>query len=466
MLAAALAGCPRDEQPPAPPATSKAKPKPLAALPYLNWVPVKKQDKGKQGVTRHIPARSFAGLNLFNSRPRHKAQLMTMEGKVVHTWSSSLGQPDEAQQRWSRLWPIFDFAGWHHIKLMPDGGLLAIVYFDRVLRLDRDSKVLWAADVKAHHDLDVAGNGDIYVLSASKLQVRRPGKSIPVLDNHVVILSPQGRVKKRISLFLAFKRSKEVSQLLAKRLAWTFTHFEASLAWYYASTLKHAPEKTVKEMAVQAQAILDNTYQGSERVELMFMNLLQPVNLFHANSILVLPRARKGLWKAGDLLISLREMSIIFIMDPQEGRITWSWGQGELDHQHHPSLLDNGNFLIFDNGSTVKRSRVIEVDPAERRIVWQYQGKPPASFFSDIRGGCQQLPNGNVLITDSERGRVFEVTRAAEVVWEFYNPDLDDPYLARKRAPIYRMTRISEDLAQKMKLGPSKKKPTQQRKKP
>jgi hypothetical protein len=32
------------------------------------------------------------------------------------------------------------------------------------------------------------------------------------------------------------------------------------------------------------------------------------------------------------------------------------------------------------------------------------------------------LPNGNTLITESDRGRAFEITRSGRVVWEYYNP--------------------------------------------
>jgi hypothetical protein len=114
--------------------------------------------------------------------------------------------------------------------------------------------------------------------------------------------------------------------------------------------------------------------------------------------------------------------------------------------QHHASLLDNGHFLVFDNGPAAGRSRILEVDPQTRQVVWSYQGTPPSSFFSIIGGGCQALPNGNVLITDSPRGRAFEVTREGQTVWEFFNPDLDNPYLPGLRGPIYRMQRLPRDL--------------------
>jgi outer membrane protein assembly factor BamB len=104
--------------------------------------------------------------------------------------------------------------------------------------------------------------------------------------------------------------------------------------------------------------------------------------------------------------------------------------------------LKNNNILIFDNGSAAERahSRVIEVDPVTKKIVWEYKSDPPAKFFARVMGAAQRLPNGNTLITASDSGYVFEVTRAGETVWEFYNPELDRK--KKTRAAIYRFIRI------------------------
>jgi hypothetical protein len=83
----------------------------------------------------------------------------------------------------------------------------------------------------------------------------------------------------------------------------------------------------------------------------------------------------------------------------------------------------------------------LEVDPRRRKITWTYEADPPSDLFSPIRGGAQRLPNGNTLITDSERGRVFEVTHDGDIVWDFFNPDVTGKGAEQKRAPIYRMTR-------------------------
>ena len=46
----------------------------------------------------------------------------------------------------------------------------------------------------------------------------------------------------------------------------------------------------------------------------------------------------------------------------------------------------------------------------------------PTRFYSPFISGMQRLPNGNTLITEGSDGRVFEVTKDHELVWEFISP--------------------------------------------
>lgn len=52
------------------------------------------------------------------------------------------------------------------------------------------------------------------------------------------------------------------------------------------------------------------------------------------------------------------------------------------------------------------------------------------------------LPNGSTLVTEFDRGHVFELTPGKEVVWRFLNPDFRDETL---RIAIWRMTLFSHD---------------------
>jgi hypothetical protein len=129
----------------------------------------------------------------------------------------------------------------------------------------------------------------------------------------------------------------------------------------------------------------------------------------------------------GNLLISFRNISTIVKIDRKMGGVVWKLGAPAVSGQHSPTPLSNGNILIFDNGphrldETFPFSRVIEVNPATKEIVWKYQEAFPPSFYSDRISNAQRLPNGNTLINEGQFGRFFEVTTAGEVVWEYVNP--------------------------------------------
>jgi uncharacterized protein (UPF0248 family) len=145
----------------------------------------------------------------------------------------------------------------------------------------------------------------------------------------------------------------------------------------------------------------------------------------HGNSVQELPD--------GDILASYRPTSTVVRISRKTGKIVWRLGPPTISGQHAPTLLANGNILIFDNGvhrldDSMPYSRVIEVNPATNEIVWKYQDKPAWNFFSPRMGLAQRLPNGNTLITESSFGRFFEVTSQGEIVWEYVNPFFGKPF--------------------------------------
>ena len=93
--------------------------------------------------------------------------------------------------------------------------------------------------------------------------------------------------------------------------------------------------------------------------------------------------------------------------------------------QHDPDLLEDGTILLFDNRGhygSGGQSRIIEIDPETAAITWAYAGTEEQPFDSEVRGAQERLANGNTLITESVAGRIFEVTRDGDVVWDFINP--------------------------------------------
>jgi hypothetical protein len=137
------------------------------------------------------------------------------------------------------------------------------------------------------------------------------------------------------------------------------------------------------------------------------------------------------MFEAGDILVSLRDLSTIAVIDPDSRVVKWAL-TGLFVRQHDPDFLANGHIMLFDNlgGSrTGEASEILEIDPATQKVVWRYRGSAAHPFYSRIRGMEERLPNGNVLINESGTGRVFEVTGGPqpEIVWEYYNrlSDLD-----------------------------------------
>lgn len=130
----------------------------------------------------------------------------------------------------------------------------------------------------------------------------------------------------------------------------------------------------------------------------------------------------------GNILASLRSVSAVIIISRETGEIIWHLDSTVVAQQHCASELEDGSILIFDNGTyrhheSATYSRVIQVDRATKKIVWQYQDPNPGTFFTPFMGGAQRLENGNTLITEAAFGRVFEVTKDGELVWEYINED-------------------------------------------
>ncbi|UWN48062.1 hypothetical protein ASALC70_00240 [Alcanivorax sp. ALC70] len=112
------------------------------------------------------------------------------------------------------------------------------------------------------------------------------------------------------------------------------------------------------------------------------------------------------------------------LVDAQSGEMTWAL-KGSWLGQHYPRINDAGHFTLFDNlGHFEKdnRTRIVEVDPEDERIVARYTGDAKHPFDSGLRGAVEELPNGDWLITESDGGRLLEVAPDGDIVWEFVNP--------------------------------------------
>lgn len=265
---------------------------------------------------------------------------------------------EDGPREWTRAWAY------------PDGGILGISADPaRLAKLDSESNLVWTyggTDLGAHHDFQVQADGTIYVL------MRRPRylnwlRTSPLQVDMLCVLEPDGeavRVADCLSIPEAFRDSEYAHMLSAE--------------WFM---------------------------EGGDP--------------FHCNSVEVLDgRVQHPAFRSGNVLLSIRNMDCLAVVDPDERGIVWV-SRGPWQRQHEARVTPSGRVLLFDNRTFDGRSRVVEYDVQGDEIVWSYSDE---DFYSLGAGAQQLLPNGNVLITESQKGRIFEVTHDGRVVWEYVNP--------------------------------------------
>jgi hypothetical protein len=93
------------------------------------------------------------------------------------------------------------------------------------------------------------------------------------------------------------------------------------------------------------------------------------------------------------------------------------------------------------NGSRRKYSKVIELDPVNKTIEWEYVDDPLRKFYKYGKGSSQRLPNCNTLICEGDRERAFEVSPSGKIVWERLNPMTKDGH----QVQLYRVMRVLPD---------------------
>jgi hypothetical protein len=315
------------------------------------------------GVTVRNAARVAAGLNLYNCGNAPEAVLMDAGGQVRHSWRKSYA--DAFPNDTSAPHHTKDF--WRRVHLYPNGDLLAIFGGRGIIKLDLHSKLLWALPNKAHHQAVIAENGEIYVLTRSVRKVPELGREGLFSEDFVTILRADGSELRRTSLL---------------------------------------------------KALQDSEFLGL----LDFLREVDPT--FHTNSIQLLGErspAGDGPAVRNSALVSFREINTVALVDLDAERAIWAMA-GLAIRQHDPSLLDNGNLLIFDNRLAELGSRAIEINPRTQELVWEFPKPGAARIFSACCGTAQRLSNGNTLITFTQTAEAFEVTADGEVVWEYQSP--------------------------------------------
>lgn len=315
----------------------------------------------QRGLTHHDAAKAFAGYTLFAPQDRKAVHLIDMAGEVAHQWDLP-GKPGN----YGYLLPngnlfVATWSGGGPEGMAAKGGLIQ--------EIDWDGKVLWEyRDDFQHHDFRRTANGNTIYLgwalipeeTAARVQGGRPGSEHAdgIWGDYVREVDPAGET------------------------VWEWR------GWEHMEIEKYPLAPT------------------ANRLEFAHPNTIQPLS-------------------DGNALICFRHIDLVAIIERATGAFAWERFEYDWGGPHDIQTLPNGNMMVFANrgqSPPPRGSKIVEFEPESGKTVWEYWGNPTHTFDSHYISGCQRLENGNTLICEGLWGRIFEVTPAGEVVWEYINP--------------------------------------------
>jgi hypothetical protein len=366
-------------------------------------MPSVEQNKLKRagtGLRAFDPERTCPGFTLFAlyQSAGSTVYLIDIEGKVVHTWQ--MPYPAQYGRLTERGTLFYNGKTPETSERFISGKPYKI---GAVMEVDWNGRMIWEVQhPDHHHDGILLRNGNVLLLCLAQL----PRELVPKIKGGMPGTEHNG-------------------EMYGDYLVEMTT--EGRIVWEY-RTWEHLDPETDRITAIQ-----------------------EPRDEWtHGNGLAELPN--------GDIVVSFRTISTVIIIERKTGTIIWKLGAPPLCGQHAPTPLPNGNLLIFDNGPhrldhSMPFSRVIEVEPANTKIIWEYREKRESDFFSPRISNAQRLPNGNTMICEGDFGRLFEVTAGGELVWEYVNPYFAGPPNAQNNR-VFRAYRYSaEEIARARATG-------------
>lgn len=298
----------------------------------------------------------IAGLNEDQKESFHVVRLLDAQGNEAHRWPVHYEKFDREKKPSNVML--------HGMEVLEDASL--ILTFDAgnaVARIDACGEPMWVRNDEFHHAITRDGEGRIVTLL---------GDGIAWLDED------SGKLLKELGIV------KDMT--------------------------------TVNDGAQQAMLDIRTRTPENAGQEIRYLP-----DAFHINDAEPL-RAEMAdafpMFEAGDVLISLRELNLVAVIDPDTGHMKW-WQYGPWFKQHDPDFEPDGTITVYDNATGSGETRILRVRPGQRESVKTlFSGSDRVPFYSWRRGKHQTLPGGNLLITEAEGGRVLEVSPEGELIWE------------------------------------------------
>ena len=315
------------------------------------------------------------------------AKIIDLNGDTVHQWDID----------WFEMWsnpehlpePIVPQSqpgtNIHGAMVMDNGDLVFNFESKGLVRIDRNSEVVWRLPYITHHSIHQHDDGNLWV-SGSKYQTQKvprlPNLIPPFYEETILEVSPQGKILRE---------------------------------WYVADILR---QNGYTGLLYMGSLNNENTrIQGDDR-------LLGKTDILHLNDVEPFSnQMQPGFFQPGDVMVSLRNINTVFIFNVETEKIKYI-STGEFVRQHDPDFIDGDTISVFDNNNASepeRKSKITIVSAKDNSHRVFFEGSKDNHFYTRVMGKHQWQPNGNLLITESMSGRGFEIDPQGKVVWEYVN---------------------------------------------
>ena len=256
-------------------------------------------------------------------------------------------------------------------QILPDGSLVGRSG-DFLLRMDVCSNVEWQKRLKVHHSIEMDADGNFWApLKVEPSTVS--GASSKFRDHGLLRFSPSGEVLSRISL----------SDILVRggyrHLLYAVKHYE---------------------------------------YDPLHINDVEPV-------------LQDGLiWRRGDLFVSLRTNSVVFLYRPTTDDVVWLQS-GPWLHQHDVDVVSESEISIFSNNAIRANDGRRQVLGANEVYIYDFATGEARSPWREAmkrhevrtvtKGAATLFDDGGVMVEEHNYGRVLRLSADGEVRWSYVN---------------------------------------------
>ena len=324
--------------------------------------------EGVNRLSETLPSGLKMMVNYHVARYQGIIELIDLDtGKILKTWA-----PDgKAISR-----EVFKMGGnikygeelfYNHPIMLPDSSIIANTIGSSIFKIDSQSKLVWIKTIKSHHSLELDENGFIWGCGKQSLD------SLP-------------------------------SQNL---------HFKPEKKWREDTVFKLDPSTGE---AVYTKSMIDILVEN-DMERMLFANGYLDPDPIHLND--VQPATSDGaFWKKGDLLLSSKHLSTVFLYRPSTNKVIWHQ-TGPWLNQHDPDFYEEDKIVVFGNQNLRgEQARHLDYSRIFNNVyIYNFNTDSTTTPYEQLlskehirtytQGRSEILSNGDVFVEETDNGRII-----------------------------------------------------------